>query len=239
MTRVSGAACVELNTPRGGLGELDARRGRLENPGKSSARAHLRSSKRSSVRRVSAVSRDRKHADAARVRLRDVTRALGRFGLTRRGRRTPLSWMSNPRVAREHPGGLRAVGGIRGGSPPRISLRGSKRLSTREDVARGAHVGRESGVLCPGRSSKGASKKLHRDKKVLRVVVGKTVCESSGKGNTIELQIDRYRVPHRLDEQFGVLDPFEILDKCKTSARNFRVLSRQLGNGSRKVCGSL
>jgi len=27
MTRVSGAACVELNTPRGGLGELDARRG--------------------------------------------------------------------------------------------------------------------------------------------------------------------------------------------------------------------
>ena len=105
MTRVSGAACVELNTPRGGLGEHDARRGQLENPGKSSARAHLRSSKRSSVRRVSAVSRDRKHADAARVRLRDVTRALGRSGLTRRGWRTPLSWMSNPRVAREHPAG--------------------------------------------------------------------------------------------------------------------------------------
>ena len=152
MTRVSGAACVELNTPRGGLGEHDARRGQLENPGKSSARAHLRSSKRSSVRRVSAVSRDMKHADAARVRLRDVTRALGRFGLTRRGWRTPLSWMSNPRVAREHPGGLRVVGGIRGGSPPRTSLRDSKRLSTREDVARGAHVGRESGVLCPCRS---------------------------------------------------------------------------------------
>ena len=75
MTRVSGAACVELNTPRGGLGKLDARRGQLENPGKSSARAHLRSSKRSSVRRVSAVSRDMKHADAARVRLRDVTPA--------------------------------------------------------------------------------------------------------------------------------------------------------------------
>ena len=46
----------------------------------------------------------------------------------------------------------RAARGIRGGSPPRISLRGSKRLSTREDVARGAHVGRESGVLCPCRS---------------------------------------------------------------------------------------
>ena len=46
----------------------------------------------------------------------------------------------------------RAARGIRGGSPPRISPRGSKRLSTREDVARGAHVGRESGVLCPSRS---------------------------------------------------------------------------------------
>ena len=33
MTRVSGAACVELNTPRGGLGEHDARRGRLRTQG--------------------------------------------------------------------------------------------------------------------------------------------------------------------------------------------------------------
>ena len=181
MTRVSGAACVELNTPRGGLGEHDARRGQLENPGKSSARAHLRSSKRSSVRRVSAVSRDRKHADAARVRLRDVTRALGRSGLTRRGWRTPLSWMSNPRVAREHPGGLRAVGGIRGGSPPRISLRGSKRQSTREDVARGAHAGRESGVLCPSRSRE-PPKNLRGTKRQSD--------ESSGKGNRSRLQID-------------------------------------------------
>ena len=152
MTRVSGAACVELNTPRGGLGEHDARRGQLENPGKSSARAHLRSSKRSSVRRVSATSRDRKHADAARVRLRDVTRALGRSGRTKRTLAGSMLAGCRIQGSREQPGGLRVVGGIRGGSPPRISLRDSKRLSTREDVARGAHVGRESGVLCPCRS---------------------------------------------------------------------------------------
>ena len=42
--------------------------------------AHLRSRKRSSARRVSAVSREKKRADAVRVRLRDVTRALGRSG---------------------------------------------------------------------------------------------------------------------------------------------------------------
>ena len=152
MTRVSGAACVELNTPRGGLGEHDARRGQLENPGKSSARAHLRSSKRSSVRRVSATSRDRKHADAARVRLRDVTRALGRSGRTKRTLAGSMLAGCRIQGSREQPGGLRVVGGIRGGSPPRTSLRDSKRLSTREDVARGAHVGRESGVLCPCRS---------------------------------------------------------------------------------------
>jgi len=78
--RDSCARCVRRAKTDWTVGEA----GGVENPGRSSARAHLRSSKRSSVRHVSATSRDRKRADAARVRLRDVTRALGRFGRTRR-----------------------------------------------------------------------------------------------------------------------------------------------------------
>ena len=92
-------------------------------------------------------------------------KARGR-GSRSASRRHPRAWAVRPDLARvahpsagcriqgsrEHPGRLRAVGGIRGGSPPRISLRGSKRLSTREDVARGAHVGRDSRVRHPCRS---------------------------------------------------------------------------------------
>jgi len=135
------------------------------------------------VRRVSAVSRDRKHADAARVRLRDVTRALGRSGLTRRGWRTPLSWMSNPRVAREHPAGC--AWDSRWISAADLSAR-SKRLSTREDVARGAHVGRESGVLCPCRSGLRSG----RDQAVTRVTSDLHSCHASTRvhrpGNVID-----------------------------------------------------
>ena len=178
MTRVSGAACVELNTPRGGLGEHDARRGQLENPGKSSARAHLRSSKCSSVRRVSAVSRDRKHADAARVRLRDVTRALGRSGLTRRGWHTPLSWMSNPRVAREHPAGCEwdsrwiSAADLSAGFKEAVDARGC-----------GARCTRRARERCAvPESVTGASKNLRGTKRQSD--------ESSGKGNRSRLQID-------------------------------------------------
>ena len=131
-------------TPTRGEGQQRTARSRRRS-------AHLRSRRRSSARRVSAVSREKKRADAVRVRLRDVTRALGRSGPTWRGWRTPSAGCRIQR-SREHPGRLRAVGGIRGGSPPRISLRGSNRLSTREDVARGARVGRDSRVRHPCRS---------------------------------------------------------------------------------------
>ena len=155
VTPISGAACFELSTPRGGFdlagGNADARQGQPRNARSRRRSAHLRSRKRSSARRVSAVSREKKRADAVRVRLRDFTRALGRSGPTWRGWRTPSAGC-RIQGSREHPGRLRAVGGIRGGSPPRISLRGSKRLSTREDVARGAHVGRDSRVRHPCRS---------------------------------------------------------------------------------------
>ena len=148
-----------LNLARGGrrpqhasrFGGETLTRGGGREPCDVSTRAHLRSRKRSSARRVSAVSREKKRADAVRVRLRDVTRALGRSGPTLRGWRTPSAGC-RIQGSREHPGRLRAVGGIRGGSPPRISLRGSKRLSTREDVTRGAHVGRDSRVRHPCRS---------------------------------------------------------------------------------------
>ena len=40
----------------------------------------------------------------------------------------------------------------RGVSSPRISLRGSAMLSAREEVARGARLGRESGMIAPRRS---------------------------------------------------------------------------------------
>ena len=164
MTRVSGAACVELNTPRGGLGEHDARRGQLENPGKSSARAHLRSSKRSSVRRVSAVSRDMKHADAARVRLRDVTRALGRFGLTRRGWRTPLSCRIQGSRANTPAGCARSVGfavDLRRGS-----LCGVQRGSRRARMWRAVHTSGARAVCCT-RVGHGSLKKPQRDQKTV------------------------------------------------------------------------
>ena len=84
VTPISGAACVELSTPRGGFdlagGNADARRGQQRTARSRRRSAHLRSRKRSSARRVSAVSREKKRADAVRVRLRDVTRALGRSG---------------------------------------------------------------------------------------------------------------------------------------------------------------
>ena len=66
---ILGARCVRRAKTDWTVGEA----GGVENPGRSSARAHLRSSKRSSVRRVSAVSRETKHADAVGVRAVRVT----------------------------------------------------------------------------------------------------------------------------------------------------------------------
>ena len=104
MTPISGAACVELSTPRGGFvlagGNADARRGQPRTARSRRRSAHLRSRKRSSARRVSAVSREKKRADAVRVRLRDChPRAWAvRPDLARVAH--PFRWMSNPRVAR-------------------------------------------------------------------------------------------------------------------------------------------
>ena len=81
-------------------GNADARRGQPRTARSRRRSAHLRSRKRSSARRVSAVSREKKRADAVRVRLRDVTRALGRSGPTLRGWRTPSAGCRDPRVAR-------------------------------------------------------------------------------------------------------------------------------------------
>ena len=105
VTPISGAACVELSTPRGGsrfgrAGNADASAcGQPRNARSRRRSAHLRRV-RSSARRVSAVSREKKRADAVRVRLRDChPRAWAvRPDLARVAH--PFRWMSNPRVAR-------------------------------------------------------------------------------------------------------------------------------------------
>ena len=158
VTPISGAACVELSTPRGGFvlagGNADARRGAAENSEESSAQcAPAVEEALFRETRVGGVSREKARGRGSRSASRRHPRAWA-VRPTWRGWRTPSAGCRIQR-SREHPGRLRAVGGIRGGSPPRISLRDSERLSTREDVARGARVGRDSRVRHPCRSRAG------------------------------------------------------------------------------------
>ena len=104
MTPISGAACVELSTPRGGFdlagGNADARRGAAENREESSAQcapaveeALFRETRVGGVAREKARGRGSRSASRRHPRAWAVRPDLARVA-------HPFRWMTNPRVAR-------------------------------------------------------------------------------------------------------------------------------------------
>ena len=136
VTPISGAACVELSTPRGGFdlagGNADARRGAAENSEESSAQcAPAVEEALFRETRVGGVSREKARGRGSRSASRRHPRAWAvRPDLARVAH--PFRWMSNPRVARTPRQAARGRWDSR-----RISAADlSAGLSTREDVAR-------------------------------------------------------------------------------------------------------